>query len=83
MFQLNGTFMSKKEEVQTNIGLLQNLILTFLGALFAVCGFAFLQRKELNLYEFIFLAVVVMLLSGIICFFGVLYNKQRKRLRDL
>lgn len=45
--------------------------------------FAFLQRKELNLYEFIFLAVVVVLLSGIICFFGVLYNKQRKRLRDL
>lgn len=41
--------MSKKEEVQTNIGLLQNLILAFLGALFAVCGFAFLQRKELNL----------------------------------
>lgn len=75
--------MSKKEEVQTNIGLLQNLILAFLGALFAVCGFAFLQRKELNLYEFIFLAVVVVLLSGIICFFGVLYNKQRKRLRDL
>ena len=43
----------------------------------------FLQRKELNLYEFIFLAVVVVLLSGITCFFGVLYNKQRKRLRDL
>ena len=46
--------MSKKEEVQTNIGLLQNLILAFLGALFAVCGFAFLQRKELNLMNLSF-----------------------------
>lgn len=74
--------MSKKEEVQTNIGLLQNLILAFLGALFAV-WFCFFATQRVNLYEFIFLAVVVVLLSGIICFFGVLYNKQRKRLRDL
>lgn len=38
--------MSKKEEVKTNIGLLQNLILAFLGALFAVCGFAFCNAKS-------------------------------------
>ena len=75
--------MSKKEEVKSNIELLKALILAFLGALFGVCGFAFLQRKELDLYEFIFLAVVIVFLTSIVCICGVLYNKQRKRLRDL
>ena len=75
--------MSKKEEVKTNIELLRALILAFLTALFGVCGFAFLQRRELNLYEFIFLAVVVVFLAGVICLCGVLYDRQRKQLRDL
>ena len=75
--------MSKKEEVKTNIEFLKALILAFLAALFGVCSFAFLQRKELNLYEFIFLAVVVVVLAGVICIFGVFYNKERKQLRDL
>lgn len=48
-----------------------------------LCVVLLFATQRVNLYEFIFLAVVVVLLSGIICFFGVLYNKQRKRLRDL
>ena len=83
VFLCYDTLMSKKEEVKSNIELLRGLIFTFLGALFGVCGFTFLQRKELDLYEFIFLAVVIVFLTSVICICGVLYNKQRQRLRDL
>ncbi len=75
--------MSKKEQVKTNIETSRSLFLAFLTALFGVCGFIFYQRKELNAYEFIFLGVVALGITAILCVCAVAYNKQQKELRDL
>ena len=75
--------MSKKEEVKTNIETLRALILTFLAALFGVSSYAFIERKVLGWYEFGFLAFIIVFLFACVCVCAVLYNKERKKLRDL
>ncbi len=75
--------MSKKEEVKTNIETLRALILAFLTALFGVSSYTFIERKALGWYEFGFLALIIMFLFSCVCICAVLYNKQRKKLRDL
>lgn len=75
--------MSKKEQVKTNIETTRALFLAFLTALFGVCGFIFYQRKELNAYEFVFLGIVALGITAILCACAMVYNKQQKELKDL
>lgn len=66
--------------------MLKALILAFLTALFGVCGYmgyTLVENKELSFYGAAFLALTILLLSSIICLFAVLYNKERKKLRNL
>lgn len=75
--------MSKKEEVKSNIETLRALILSFLAAIFGVCGYAFVDRKTLEMAEFGFLALIMIFLCVIVFVLGFLYNKERKKLRGL
>lgn len=75
--------MSKKEQLKTNIETTRALFLAFLTALFGLCGFIFYQRKDLNVYEFIFLTLVALGITTILCVCAIVYNKQQKKLKDL
>lgn len=75
--------MSKKDEVKSNLKMLRMLILAFLTALFSVCSYAFIERKVLSIGEVGFIALVIVALSYGVCFLGMLYDKERKKLRKL
>lgn len=75
--------MSKKDEVKFNLKMLRMLILAFLTALFSVCSYAFIERKVLSIGEVGFIALVIVALSCDVCFLGMLYDKERKKLRKL
>lgn len=75
--------MSKKDEVKSNLKMLRMLILAFLTALFSVCSYVFIERKVLSIGEVGFIALVIVALSCGVCFLGMLYDKERKKLRKL
>lgn len=75
--------MSKKDEVKSNLKMLRMLILAFLTALFSVCSYAFIERKVLSIGEVGFISLVIVALSCGVCFLGMLYDKERKKLRKL